>query len=326
LNVRPSILCPIDYSDASAGALQYAAAIARQFETRLIVATVEGAPPTAALDLERGDGWSSAVSEDELARFVSDASADGGGMLTLCEFDVAVGRPAVEILRLARERSCDLIVMSSQGLKGARTPFCGSTTEGVLRGTTRPVLITPPANPGVVAVGEAHHRVRRIVVPVDLSSASPFQAQTAARLSESLQLPLILVHVIEPCRSRGLSGVPAAAHDSNRRAAAEEQLARVAAGLPGTVRCEAFIVSGDPAEEAAKLVGDGAAGLAVMGLHGPPFSRSRIGSVTYRLLCLAQAPVLALPPRPVPAGHGGVDAAVGMVTSATVPPPVRSRN
>src|SRR5687767_13386121 len=28
MNVRPSILCPIDYSDASAGALRYAAAIA----------------------------------------------------------------------------------------------------------------------------------------------------------------------------------------------------------------------------------------------------------------------------------------------------------
>ena len=41
MNVRPSILCPIDYSDASAGALRYAAAIAEHFVTRLIVLTVE---------------------------------------------------------------------------------------------------------------------------------------------------------------------------------------------------------------------------------------------------------------------------------------------
>ena len=36
MNVRPSILCPIDYSDASAGALRYAAAIAEHFMTRRV--------------------------------------------------------------------------------------------------------------------------------------------------------------------------------------------------------------------------------------------------------------------------------------------------
>ena len=41
MDVRPSILCPIDFSDASAGALRYAAAIASHFGTRLIVLTVE---------------------------------------------------------------------------------------------------------------------------------------------------------------------------------------------------------------------------------------------------------------------------------------------
>ena len=56
------------------------------------------------------------------------------------EYEVVVGKPAPEILRVARERSCDLIVISSHGLTGARKLFFGSTTERVLRETTRPVL------------------------------------------------------------------------------------------------------------------------------------------------------------------------------------------
>ena len=38
------------------------------------------------------------------------------------------------------------------------------------------------------------------------------------------------------------------------------------------------------------------AGLIVMGLHGSPLLGPRMGSVTYRLLCLAPTLVFALPP------------------------------
>ena len=34
----------------------------------------------------------------------------------------------------------------------------------------------------------------------------------------------------------------------------------------------------------------------VIGLHGSPLAGPRMGSVTYRVLCLSQTPVLALPP------------------------------
>ena len=71
MNVRPSILCPIDYSDASAGALRYAAAIAEHFLTRLIVLSVEDPLLTAAMDLGRGVNWTREEAEREIAKFVS---------------------------------------------------------------------------------------------------------------------------------------------------------------------------------------------------------------------------------------------------------------
>ena len=42
--------------------------------------------------------------------------------------------------------------------------------------------------------------------------------------------------------------------------------------------------------------GDRHAGLIVMGLHGSPLLGPRMGSVTYRVLCLAPGLVLAVPP------------------------------
>src|SRR5215470_7850749 len=183
MNVRPSILCPIDYSDASAGALRYAAAIAEHFMTRLIVLTVEDPLLTTAMDLGTGVRWTRDASEHELAKFVADSFPDDPALTMLCEYDVAVGKPPVELLRTARERSCDLTVMSSRGVTGVRKLFFGSTTERVLRETTVPVLVTPPANPGPIHIEDARRLVGRIVVPVDLSPASLPQTQAARVLA-----------------------------------------------------------------------------------------------------------------------------------------------
>jgi nucleotide-binding universal stress UspA family protein len=303
MNVRPSILCPIDYSDASAGALRYAAAIAEHFVTRLIVLTVEDPMLTASMDLGTGVHWTREGSEGEIAKFVTDTFGSDASTLAMCEYDVAVGKPAIEILRVARERSCDLIVMSSHGLTGARKLFFGSTTERVLRETTVPVLVTPPVNPGLVHLEDAKRLIRRIVVPVDLSPASLHQTQVARGLAEALGLPLVLVHVIEPVRSRLAARLNLTGLDSDRRSVAEDGLGELLATIPRRLRPEALVAHGDPAEEAVKVVRDRHAGLVVMGLHGSPLLGPRMGSVTYRILCLTPAMVLALPPRHAEPSH-----------------------
>jgi nucleotide-binding universal stress UspA family protein len=299
MNIRPSILCPIDYSDASATALRYAAAIAEHFFTRLIVLSVEDPLLTSAMSLESGVQWTPRVSETEIASFVSTAFRDDTATLAMCEYEAAVGKPAVEILRVARERSCDLIVMSSHGTTGARKLFFGSTTERVLRETHVPVLVTPPANPGRVHIEEAKQLLGRIVVPVDLSPTSAYQTRVAGGLADALNVPLVLLHVIEPARSHLLARFHLTGLESNRRVAAEESLDGLLAVIPPKVRqtTEALIVSGDPAEEAAKVIHDRHAGLVVMGLHGSPLIGPRMGSVTYRMLSLSPTLVLALPPR-----------------------------
>jgi nucleotide-binding universal stress UspA family protein len=228
---------------------------------------------------------------------------------------VSVGKPPVEILRDARYRKdCELIVMSSHGLTGARKLFFGSTTERVLRETTVPVLVTPAADPGPADLDAAARKIRRIAIPVDLSPASAHQAHIANRIADTLNLHVLLIHVIEPVRSRLLPGVHVAGLTASRRAVAEDALQQLASEMSDRSQAEALIAYGDPAEEAAKVVRDRGAGLVLMGLHGSPLLGPRMGSVTYRILCLCHVPVLAVPPQ---WNEPAEDQPVGVTTGTT---------
>jgi len=296
MNVRPSILCPVDSTEASAGALRYAAALAEHFATRLIVLGVDDPFSIASAGMGRSRRFDRAV--PELSLFVAQTFADDAGALSMCEQDVALGKPAAEILRVARERSCDLIVMSAHGARDLRTFSLGSITERVLRETTVPVLVTPATDPGRIRVGDAVRRLLRMVVPVDLTSVSAHQAEVAAGLAGALAMPLVFLHVIEPVSRfwiarAGLS----TASEQQQTADAENRLAALLATMPLGLDMASLIVRGDPAEEVARVVHDSRAGLVVMALHGNPACGPRMGSVTFQALCLTSALVLALPPQ-----------------------------
>jgi len=295
---RPSILCPIDFSEASAGALRYAGAIADHFAARLIVLSVEDPLLTEAADLGTGVLWTPGECKREIEQFAAKTFGDDAPPLATLEYEAAVGKPAPEILRVAREGACDLIVISTHGLTGMRKLFFGSTTERILRETTRPVLITPPVDPGTIRVEDARRLIRRILVPVDLSPASIHQVQIARGLAEALDVRLILAHVIEPVKSRLAARLNVAQVEADRRSIADDAMSELMATVPLRLQPEALVAYGDPAEELAKVAHDRQAGLIVMGLHGSPLLGPRMGSVTYRLLCLCPTLVLALPPQP----------------------------
>ena len=110
---------------------------------------------------------------------------------------------------------------------------------------------------------------------------------------------MVQVHVIEPVKSRIAFRLNRRGFDADRRSVAEDGLSELLATIPRRLRPEALVAYGDPAEEAAKVVNDRHAGLVVMNLHSSPAVGPRMGSVTYRMLCLSQALMLAIPPKRV---------------------------
>ena len=296
---NPAILCPIDFSDASLVALRYGRLVAEHVATRLVILAVEDPLLTEAIELGTGMSWSADDTRQELARFAGRVLDSPPTIQSSVEYEVAVGKPANQILTLAREKNCDLIVMSTHGLTGMRKLFFGSTTERVLRETTMPVLAISGSEP-VASLEDVRRVVGRILVPVDLSPTSLHQIQIASGLAEALQVPLIVTHVVEPVRSPLAAKLHLPSIELERRARAEDALADLLANVPGQLQREALVVFGDPAEEIAKIARDRRAGLIVIGLQGSPLLGPHMGSVTYRVLCLSSALALALPP-PQPA-------------------------
>src|SRR5690606_27395899 len=131
---RPSVLCPVDFSTASRGALRYGAAIAQHFQAKLSVLTVNDPLVAEAAAIRLGRDWLPQDSRRELQRFLDDTFG-GRAPVDDVELLVETGKPAPEILRVAAAGRHDLIVMSSHGLTGIRKMFFGTTTERVLRET-----------------------------------------------------------------------------------------------------------------------------------------------------------------------------------------------
>src|SRR5262245_21598400 len=225
-----SILCPIDFSEPSVGALRYGAFVATQLGARLIALTVEDPLVAEAHTLGGGLVWRPDDTRIELEAFVKGAVGEEPGAPSI-DCEVAIGKPAPEILRVARQRSSDLIVMSTRGLTGMRKLFFGSTTERVLRETTVPVLVTPPFETGSLTLDGLSRGVQRVVVPVDLVSDSSHLTRAASLIARALALPILLVHVVEPLRGPFAGRLRVTQVDAERRARADEALTRIASSL-----------------------------------------------------------------------------------------------
>lgn len=297
MNSRFSVLCPIDFSEPSRAALSYAATIADHFGAHLTVLAVDD--PLLAEVAARTGRVPTLEDEtrDELRRFAGQTLDWMGTGPRTVDFRVTVGKPAPEILRVARELGSDLVVISSRGRTGVRKMFFGSTTERVLRETTVPVLVTPDEHERTLSVSKVGDVIRRILVPVDFVPATAHQLAIAAGIGQALSIPLLLAHIMEPIYIPPSIRWAMPEVDAGRRTDLEERLEELAAPYRARTAIETLLVTGEPAEDIVKLADVRDAQLIVMGLHSSGILGPRMGSVTYRVLCLTRALVLAIPPK-----------------------------
>jgi nucleotide-binding universal stress UspA family protein len=148
------VLVPIDYSEFSQAAVDYATDLARGLDAELVMLHVvdPGVPttPTYAGPMMGYDSVYEAQVQkaqaylDELTPWMQ-----GVAHRSL----VRSGFPATEIVALAKAEPVDVIVMATHGRTGLSRLVMGSTTEAVLRTSPVPVLTLRTANlkPGKTA-------------------------------------------------------------------------------------------------------------------------------------------------------------------------------
>lgn len=137
------ILVPIDFSEHSKKALQYAIPFAEQFEASIdLLYVVE--PTIYPADFSFGQVGFPAV-EDELRQRGSEELEaliqKEIGTRVKARSTVRTGKAFHEIDQHAREESIDLIIIATHGHSGVEHVLFGSTAEKVVRYAPCPVLV-----------------------------------------------------------------------------------------------------------------------------------------------------------------------------------------
>ena len=294
MSITSSLLCPVDFSASSRGALHYALALARRSRSPLTVLAVDDPMLNNLADARMGEGWLRADTERKLRAFVAAADAVETPGVT---YHVTTGKPAVAILTVARNIGSGLIVMGAHGRSGVQTHPFGATAERVLRGTTVPVLVVT-ADPGPRSFEELARAASPMLVPVDFSSASARQLRIAGAIAEELGQRVLVGHVMEPIDLPLPEQVDSAEIMSERHRRACQSLQLIAVGRSMPVVPEILVSSGNPGDEIARWANEDRVGLLVRALHGDDYGGPGLGSVTSRAIAKSGVLTLAIPPAP----------------------------
>jgi nucleotide-binding universal stress UspA family protein len=138
------ILVPVDGSEASWHALDYARTLGEQFNSYITIVhvvqphytlptiAINGEIPFLSVNIEEVEATGYKIIE-----LAKEKMSEYSNMETTLEF----GHPAERILSLAKETKTDLIVIGSRGLSGISEFFLGSISSNVSQYSAIPVMI-----------------------------------------------------------------------------------------------------------------------------------------------------------------------------------------
>jgi nucleotide-binding universal stress UspA family protein len=276
------LLVGLDLSDLDTDLVRYTGLIARMAgseSTRFVhVTTGADAASEIAGDAPRPEDDEE---RDGQLRARVEAHFDGPKGMQLSVDDVT-GVPLVELLRLARDRDKDLVIMG-------RDHDGGTLSEKVARKAPCSVLIVPPGASGSFT---------RVLVPTDFSSHAADAVDVAVAFAEAAGLERIdLLHVYKlPTSFRKLGKTEDEAHEALREALHDHARAFLSKVNLRGLDAELHLVVGDSPVETiqseARRIG---ADLIVAGTRGrTDVSAVLLGSVAEQLVRTAPVPVVAV--------------------------------
>lgn len=284
------ILCPVDFSDFSASAYEYALTLAEHYKADLVA--------LHAIELSKypyADYVGATGNFVDLSRAVCE-----GGEVKLREFAHQHSRHEVEpqlvvkeghasdlILSFAQTHDIEGIVMGTHGRRGFDRLVLGSSTDRVIRRAPCPVLVVSNPEHNIMTTGpDGKHRLSRILYCTDFSVNSERALQYAVSAAEEYGAELTVLHVTG--RTEDLARAEA------KIAGRREELDKLISEnrrltVSSAVRC------GKAYEEIVRYAQEVQAHLVVMTARGgDAVDRAIFGSTTYRVIQLGPCPVLAV--------------------------------
>jgi len=285
------ILCPLDFSEPSKHALEYATMLSNWYGASLTALQVVGLPASPVPDVAVLATLTPADLEAhsrDLRQFV-EVSARGD-----CRANAVVRQGAVvnEILAEAQTLPADLIVMGTHGLGGVERFVLGSVTETILRKAPCPVFTVPR---GSVSAPLTPGPFRTILVPVDFSPLSLDAVSLALSLAEESGKKLILLYVHDWPAERSVLPAVQADLRRTREAAVRELHAIIPPDARQWCECAELTATGHADEEILRVAGANSVDLIVMGVHSKnSINVAVFGSTVNQVVRAATCPVLTV--------------------------------
>jgi nucleotide-binding universal stress UspA family protein len=289
------ILIALDGSELSEQALRHGVAIARAFESTLVLVRVLSTNETGARSATDAIDWQlhRRQAEAYLERRAEELKATGLEV----SWKLEEGRVAERLICYCKQHKIDLIILGALGRSGIGSFARGGTAQKVISSATTSVLVAPPAadqeDTGKVAY-------KRILVPIDGSYESQWALTMASAIAEIHDAELILMQAIE---TPGLwTSVPnAREHRELResiirtnRAEAERCLKTLQARLPNNLRVISEVVTTNHVPQAISQMADARdVSLVVLSAHSDKYpSGPHYGPVPEFLLSHMNRPVV----------------------------------
>lgn len=301
MSVIKRILCPVDFSEASAHAVEQAIALAGWYKAAItalhvyspLYVTVPELPVPAEM-VPPADVLQARHDTSAYFRAAAEAGID-------VDVVVDVGQPARQILERAASLPADLIVMGTHGASGFEHLVLGSVAEKVLRKAACAVVTVPPRARATSTLPFA-----RLLCAVDFSDPSIAALQAAVSLARESGGALTLMHVLEwpwdEPPAPNVADLPpsqAVALAEDPRYLEKTAGVRLEALVPDDVRerrgAAARVVSGKSYKEILRVAAEERADLIVMGVHGRnALDMMLFGSTTSQVVRRATCPVMTL--------------------------------
>ncbi|HSE41206.1 MAG TPA: universal stress protein [Acidobacteriota bacterium] len=175
------ILCPVDFSETSIKALQWAEFLAKRFNSELTVLHTIEIPLTSdpyIYDTENAQ----TQAEKSLETLLAPLTVKHNHLISF-------GDASPNIKKIADEIEAKLIIMGTRGLKGFRHKFIGSTAEYVMRHASIPVITISPV------CGPPHPNLNRALVLVSDVETIP-EGELMKAVADELDIHVTLMHVV----------------------------------------------------------------------------------------------------------------------------------
>jgi len=187
-----NILVATDFSKVSKNALPFAAALARQYEAKIIVAHALSPEPHLSVPLDPLAADADRTFQEAQGRLAEFALGD---TLRVRPAEMLLERGDVwdVISDIIQKRKIDLVVTGTHGREGLKKLVLGSEAERIYRKATCPVLTVGPR---VTPPSDMNWKLHSILFPTDGSETSLKALPYALSLAEESQATLIFLQLM----------------------------------------------------------------------------------------------------------------------------------